>query len=440
MPREFNEKLKHNHDVDNISSWESSYIFSHPHYLSPSNDPPFLDINFTDLEVDEMEVLEEQLTNETQIEYMKDVEEFDEKIDGDTHSDIDDEKIDQDEADGKWYFTKEENGTLMRYHIKKILKSIIPREYVSRERSKRHIASVYLPGMEPVPQNHDIVIFHDYTYKDSKNYVHVINISRIEDNNGNRKRSCSSTSNCRFIGKLYEYFDGSVANDLKFTKWLPVGIIISEVEINRDTDGLYHTISPSSQTQLEQLGVTFGTFGLYIEKKKSKRVIRPQNDISDEEYYEIERVESVRYNVKFHYHECLIKFKGYDENENVWLPESSLKNPISVRLKGTSGRLGSIKLGAKDAEASTSCLVQEEPVTLIENRRSPRQEDPPSKRLRLSQCFVPLVRCGNPDTSEQPMECKWMLHEFMLNTLNRSSNFKIGKDSYMRESTEKTYS
>ena len=76
-----------------------------------------------------------------------------------THSDIDDEKIDQDEADGKWYFTKEENGTLMRYHIKKILKSIIPREYVSRERSKRHIASVYLLGMEPVPQNHDIVIF-----------------------------------------------------------------------------------------------------------------------------------------------------------------------------------------------------------------------------------------------------------------------------------------
>ena len=50
--RGFNEKLKHNHDVDNISSWESPYIFSHPHYLSPSNDPPFLDINFTSLEVD----------------------------------------------------------------------------------------------------------------------------------------------------------------------------------------------------------------------------------------------------------------------------------------------------------------------------------------------------------------------------------------------------
>jgi hypothetical protein len=61
LPKEFNEKLKQHHDDDNISAWESPYIFSHPHYLAPSNDPPFLDINFADLEVDEMEIMEEQL-------------------------------------------------------------------------------------------------------------------------------------------------------------------------------------------------------------------------------------------------------------------------------------------------------------------------------------------------------------------------------------------
>ena len=44
--------------------------------------------------------------------------------------------------------------------------------------------------------------------------------------------------------------------------------------------------------------------------KKSKRGIRPQNYFSDEEHYETERVESVRYNVKFHYHECLINSKA----------------------------------------------------------------------------------------------------------------------------------
>ena len=55
-------------------------------------------------------------------------------------------------------------------HINRAIKIIIPREYVLRELSRRHIASNYLPGVEPTNSNHNVQRYCFYTFKLSSGY------------------------------------------------------------------------------------------------------------------------------------------------------------------------------------------------------------------------------------------------------------------------------
>ena len=50
----------------------------------------------------------------------------------------------------EWYVRKALNDRITYLHIKRAIN--IPREYVSRERSCRHIASYYLPGLQSWPK------------------------------------------------------------------------------------------------------------------------------------------------------------------------------------------------------------------------------------------------------------------------------------------------
>ena len=56
----------------------------------------------------------------------------------------------------EWYVSKALNNRITYLHIKRAIKIIIPREYVSRERSRRHIASNYFPGLEPINSDHNV--------------------------------------------------------------------------------------------------------------------------------------------------------------------------------------------------------------------------------------------------------------------------------------------
>ena len=56
----------------------------------------------------------------------------------------------------EWYVSKALNDRIIYLHIKRAIKIIIPREYISRERSRRHIASNYLPGLEPINSDHNV--------------------------------------------------------------------------------------------------------------------------------------------------------------------------------------------------------------------------------------------------------------------------------------------
>ena len=62
------------------------------------------------------------------------------------------------------------NDRINYLHIKRAIKIIIPREYVSRERSRRHIASNYLPGLEPINSDHNVQKYCFYAFKLSSGY------------------------------------------------------------------------------------------------------------------------------------------------------------------------------------------------------------------------------------------------------------------------------
>ena len=65
----------------------------------------------------------------------------------------------------EWYVSKALNDRITYLHIKRAIKIIIPREYVSRERSRRHIASNYLLGLEPINSDHNVQKYHFYDFK-----------------------------------------------------------------------------------------------------------------------------------------------------------------------------------------------------------------------------------------------------------------------------------
>lgn len=418
LPPEFVRKLKQHNDGEPESAWDRPYTFKHPPTVVQTDDHPFVEIDFLSLGHNELENIEKNLVSEAGIDVTEGIEVFNEQpaiseasedYESNMAAGINEGNNEEEYKDNtsKWYFSKLENGVLNKYHIMKIIKSIIPREYISRERSKRHIKSVALPGLEPVPRDHDVLLFHDYIYKDYKNAINIVNVVRIEDSAGDRKKSCSSQSPCKFLGRMYEYFDSTASDQLYFTKWIPVQKILAEIEIERKEDGL-HEISESSQQNLEGKGITFGLFGLYLDIK-SKKLVKTRKE---DEYYEIENVKSVRYNQKFHHFECLVKFKGYGDDENTWLPESSLKAPIRIKLQRKSGRISNVTLGGKDTGESTKLLVQDEPVVLnddshtvpdgvtmtMEKRKIETADEQPSKKIKLEQCYVPLRRCTSNNT------------------------------------------
>ena len=61
-----------------------------------------------------------------------------------------------------------EKGSVSKMHVSRAIRMLPPREFISRNRSQRHIASGYLPGKSPLDPNHDILKFSDVAIKSSK--------------------------------------------------------------------------------------------------------------------------------------------------------------------------------------------------------------------------------------------------------------------------------
>lgn len=83
------------------------------------------------------------------------------------------------ECTSKWHITKLESDEMKSTHIKKALKLLLPREWISRNRGQRHIASKHLPSHAPVEPEHDVYKFCDAAVKVQVKETHCYQICKV---------------------------------------------------------------------------------------------------------------------------------------------------------------------------------------------------------------------------------------------------------------------
>ena len=114
---------------------------------------------------------------------------------------------DSSESSKKCYITKLEGEKLSKIHIKKALKLLIPREFISRNRSQRHFSAKYLPGHQTVDPTYDISIFSDVAIKTilkKRLSFHIAKVASIRSVEGTDKMSISSKAKACFFKNCFQ--------------------------------------------------------------------------------------------------------------------------------------------------------------------------------------------------------------------------------------------
>ena len=129
----------------------------------------------------------------------------------------------------KWFVSRLYGGQLTQIHIKRAIKTLLPREYVSRERSHRDIEANYLPGLMPNAKNHNVQKYRFFITQPSTG-PQVVKLIFL-DSNGKPITSCSSSEqNIKFRAILFvENETGGFNCDspVKVTRWLNIDRIFS---------------------------------------------------------------------------------------------------------------------------------------------------------------------------------------------------------------------
>ncbi len=82
------------------------------------------------------------------------------------------------------------SDTYEEVDIQKAFACEMEREYISRERRKRFISTKYPPGVEDLVKGHDVYRFRNYAIKKRSNYLDIVRIVNIEDQEHNFVESC----------------------------------------------------------------------------------------------------------------------------------------------------------------------------------------------------------------------------------------------------------
>ena len=111
------------------------------------------------------------------------------KLESDDDGDLDSEQ--SSDRKSKWYI--ERNGSPI--HIKKALKLLIPREFISKKRSRRHwVTDNLLTSLKPIDPSHDVIQFRDVEIADKDNHF-ILYILSILSEDG--KELVTTSSKCR---------------------------------------------------------------------------------------------------------------------------------------------------------------------------------------------------------------------------------------------------
>ena len=130
--------------------------------------------------------------------------------------------------------------------LKQGLKLLLPHEYISRCRQKRHWASQYLPGKEPLNPKHDIFKYCNVALKVVRNSTHIYDIGRVEviesTTDGSEVISFEKKGklSVRVRCSLYTEEDNDVylvSQDAMLMKWKPPSAIIGDIDVPLSTEG-----------------------------------------------------------------------------------------------------------------------------------------------------------------------------------------------------------
>ena len=159
-------------------------------------------------------------------------------------SDVDD-IVDEDGSDddsskssnSAWYVSRLEGGQLRDIHIKKALKLLIPREFISKNGSQCHTSSKYLSGFEVIEKSHDIVLFCDIALKAQFQHKEAYKVGRIIALRSDQGKDLVITSSksktvkirCLIYQKSSGYYRAPV--DMGITEWKSVSCVLKVLSL-----------------------------------------------------------------------------------------------------------------------------------------------------------------------------------------------------------------
>ena len=234
----------------------------------------------------------------------------------------------------KWYI--DYKGSPM--HINRALKTLVPREHISRERGKRHwVPPLQLTGQTNIGRSHNVIRFSDVILKLKPLVAKVGHIISVREN-GKDVASMSSRCQGEVNAVLYDELESDSSSTtqlfawptkLHVTGWLSVGKVVQEVTLSKKETGVFFL---QEAGHLDTL--------MSLRQKKTSHLDEEsstENTLSEGEY-EYDETLSMRINPKTHEYEYLTSFKGYDEKDNMWIPASAFRNPPSFSSLSRYGR------------------------------------------------------------------------------------------------------
>ena len=368
LPCEFKKTLQ------KAGAWNCPYYFDLPENISLYNgslpvgyeemnisvrDDPYINLKHADAVAQAIKSMEPDTEDEDEKFKEEETTIEDNEADNDYNNynedDDDDEKTEEKTSQrlDKWYISRMVNGHKTRVHVRQALKLILPREYVSRERAKRHMASKYLKGFAPIQKDHDILQFHFVAVKNSQKHkdYEVMKIQAIRktvDGKSTDVVSASSKDKGVELRGIPYYFretgNLSTSDSVELTRWIKGNSVLTEVHLEE---------------------IARNTFALTEESRRRLDLIKDDYDCSNIEtennplhvedpYYQVEDIVDVKHDMKTGATMYLARFKGYGPDDDQWLFASAFREAFEFTNTSSSGR--KIKRRIRDDE------ISEEPV------------------------------------------------------------------------------
>jgi len=338
------------------ANWEKPYSYSKPKGYTVVDGPPSKDFNKLDTSFAKVSIpdLESKCCDGSD-EVQTTTEEVQIGSGNNDRRPID--TVDEDDMDlngGKnWKISKYVDGKLTYIHVSQAIKILLPREYVSRCRQKRHWASKYLPGKEPLNPTHDIFKYCDVALMVAQKGKRLYHIGRVEAMESTRDGSevtsfeLKRKTPVRIRCSLYSCRERDlycVPEDTLLTNWKSQASIITKVELQPVSDeSTMYTLHPASKAHLVKLGI-LPFNNLHDNSPESSPSLVKEESQSccsseiDDDFYEVEDVLERRLSKDTLCYEYKVRFRGYGSDQDMWLPSSFFNRAFQFESTSKFGR------------------------------------------------------------------------------------------------------